>query len=364
MSGAYGGLEPAGNRPCIKPQQPNEPKQLKAKNQGEIKMGVYIYLKIAASVKPDEWNQVLHKSADFATMLGLPVKWYKITPTVRFSGWDVDEDDGVFFPEDLDESSADPAFADPMREQANWAVASPEIPEITSNALWGGKVYSGSAMTSYCAIGCYVEHLLGAKALLEGDFSYEQSLRAAQMATLAAGEKIEPPVVCRIQALGERIRAIHELPEMQQIQLLEHEYMGPPTALGDYIRQAFPRESIEAYLREELSGFHTNYGVDCWTREVFRLDFSPADFLACIPQQTDPDTCRLIAEHILQYVKCRPIPTASGDSFAYLGIWENPETGTLTMLNRVMDALNQYPPAAGDLSEMLQKALKRARANV
>lgn len=123
------------------------------------------------------------------------------------------------------------------------------------------------------AIGCMAEQMLGAQAMVCGDITYGQCVRAAKLASEVLEEEIQPPITCRLQDLYERFQCFDELTEMERLKLLFSVYLEKENdAYGTFLCEHFSLDTLNAYWQAECKDTKINtYGFDSLMKRYFML---------------------------------------------------------------------------------------------
>ena len=236
-------------------------------------MGVYISLNLSDSITQKEWNAVYEKSLIMAEKFGfyeyaekeisdVPVKC--LIPTKERElwegvGWRVigsfpeyQRGEEQFTPKFFGKKSYNGPKFDVLRfyEQD---YASMSIGKHTRSYIWNNKTQGAPYHMYLLAIGCMAEQMLGVQAIIRGDITYGQCVKAAKMATDVLGEEIVPPVSCRLEALYERINRLDDLDEYSKLNILKNIYIGVDyNKFGELQKKHFSEETIRKYWGEKL----------------------------------------------------------------------------------------------------------------
>lgn len=146
--------------------------------------------------------------------------------------------------------------------------------------IWGNKTQGEPYHMGLLAIGCMIEDALGEKALIEGDITFGQCVKAAEIAGKVLKRKIALPVTCSPEALFYRISKIEYIDELQKLNLFMEKYIGnKDLKLGEFIKTHFRINTISDYWKEKISIFKPGTrGFSSWMKDYFTMGFDLDDF--------------------------------------------------------------------------------------
>ncbi len=225
-------------------------------------MGIFISLKLSDTITQEEWQPVYENSLKMAQKFNFfdcgkkninGENIYCIFPTEEDEyGWRVL---GTF---------PDYKHAETQRMLKNIGITSRDTEPceiLRSNidetvncfGIWGNKTQGEPYHMGLLAIGCMAEQLLGIQAMVYGDITYGQCIKAAKMASDTLGEPIQPPISCRLNDLYKRIQNINGLTERQKLNLLLDVYLGDKNRqFDDFLQEHFSYEIILDYWKKRF----------------------------------------------------------------------------------------------------------------
>ncbi len=286
-------------------------------------MGIFINMKIADTVTQKEWDPVYEKSLLIAKKFGFFDFGRKnihgedilcIFPTVERefngeTGWrtigsfpEYKRAEDQFMPKYLSNGRLDTHPYDMLRtEFPNYVEQSVE--KHGYRFIWGNKTQGEPYHMGLLAIACMVEQLLGVQAMIGGDITYGQCVRAAKMASDTIGEEIHPPISCRLNDLHKRISKFDELNETEKLTLLMNVYLGEENdEYGEFLRQHYSYEAITAYWSERFSSTKINtYGFDSLMKRYFLLSPDLKRFCELSEfDKSDAEMCTRLIQKIMR----------------------------------------------------------------
>lgn len=286
-------------------------------------MGIFINMKIADTVTQKEWEPVYEKSLLMAQKFGFFDFGRKnihgedilcIFPTVEGEfngefGWrtigsfpEYKRAEDQFMPKYLSNDRLANHACDMLRTEFPDYVEQ-NVEKHGYRFIWGNKTQGEPYHMGLLAIACMVEQELGMQAMVGGDITYGQCVKAAKMASDTIGEEIQPPISCRLNDLHERISKFNELNETEKLTLLMNVYLGEENdEYGKFLRQHYSYETITAYWSERFSSTKINtYGFDSLMKRYFLLspDFKRFCELADFDKK-DTEQCTQFIRTIMQ----------------------------------------------------------------
>ena len=285
-------------------------------------MGIFIHMDIADTVTQEEWTKVYEKSLlmakkfgffDFGNKLIHGENVFCIFPTEEKdfngrTGWraigsfpEYKRAEDQFMPKHLPENRSGQAY-DMLRTEIPEKIVQ-TVEKHHSVCIWGNKTQGEPYHMGLLAIACMVEKELGKQVLIDGDITYGQCVRAAEMATDALGEEIRPPISCRLSDLYERISGFTELDEETKLDLLMSVYLEEENdRYGEYLRQHYSYETLTAYWKKCFSETKVNtYGFNKLMKRYFLLSSDLKRFCELADfDKTDPEMCTTLIQKIMK----------------------------------------------------------------
>ena len=285
-------------------------------------MGIFIHLKVSDTVTKNEWKQVYDKSLLMAQKFGFIDFGRKDIHGENLlcmfsaeerqigdrSGWrvigtlpDYKRAEDQFMPNDIGITESTLQPYDLLRSEFHHIKK--EDHEHHFHILWGNKTQGEPYHMGLLAIGCMAEHILGAQAMVGGDITYGQCVRAAKLASEVLEEEIQPPITCRLQDLYIRIQCFDELTEMEKLRLLLSVYLEKENdAYGAFLRTHFSPDTLNAYWQEEFKDIKINtYGFDSLMKRYFLLSSDIRRFCElAVFDKNDAEQCTAFIKKIMQ----------------------------------------------------------------
>lgn len=286
-------------------------------------MGIYIHLEIANTVTQEEWTPVYEKSLLMAKKLGFfdfdrkmmhgeNVSCIVPTEEKEFNGnigWRVigsfpeyKRAEDQFMPKLLPDNRSDKPPYDMLRTRFPDDIAQTEE-KYHWERFWGNKTQGEPYHMGLLAIACMVEQELGVQVMIGGDITYGQCVKAAEIATDALGEKIQPPITCRLHDLRERISKFTELDENQKLALLMDVYLEEENdSYGAFLRQHYSYETLTAYWKKCFSGTKVDtYGFNKLMKRYYLLSADLKRFCELADfDRSDPEMCTKLIRKIMR----------------------------------------------------------------
>lgn len=172
-----------------------------------------------------------------------------------------------------------------------------------THQIWGNKTQGEPHHMGLLAIGCMIENELGIQAVVDGDITYGQCVKAAEMASKMLGENINLPIRCRLNDLYDRVNKFNMLSNSEKINFLLHHYLGDKNAeVGTFISDHFSTFDIAKYWQERFR----NVRIDTWRfedimKEYFCLGGGLKEF--CEYADFDKTDTKLCETFIIQPLK-------------------------------------------------------------
>lgn len=162
--------------------------------------------------------------------------------------------------------------------------------------LWGGKTDGGPAHLSLLAIACLFADQFPQAVTIGGDITAKQCQMAVQLVEECLGIPIQLPVICRADALGERLR-MADLPEQKKIGAFLEIYLGAlDEQTGKVLSSIFPENALYQYFRDTFADTQNYYFSDV-LKQYLLLGY---DFPALLKMLvTDPEGPSLSPETAL-----------------------------------------------------------------
>lgn len=351
-------------------------------------MGIFINLKLSKTITQGEWKPVYEKSLLIAQKSGFfdvaareshSERIQCIVPTQekgieKDCGWTVcgsfptyKRAESQFTPKHLGLNARDSEPYDMLRCKFD---------EERYIHLWGNKTQGEPYHMGLLAIGCMAEQMLGVQALVDGDITYRQCLKAAETASEMLGKQIAPPVCCRLQNLFDRIQKFDDLTESEKLKLLLEYYRGDTdNELGEFLRNHYSVDALTAYWQEQFKDTEINtYGFTSLMKQYFLLSPDIGRFCRLADfEKDDAEQCELFIKKImlsslhiqekdcsdvLDYTKAdAPYGIASlMASFFFHGA-HNPAIDRYIPLDEIRCILNEYFGSVANVSEIIDACI-------
>ena len=275
-------------------------------------MGVFINTLISGAVTQKEWEPVYEESLFMAKELKLldiekvdvcGREMYCAVPTHEYTQktWDDKEHIGWrasgnlvtlrraephYTPRSFDDDSiececkCDDALIQLVPQYAGYMYNDPEAEKFyCCHSIWGAKTQGEPYHMLLLAIGCMIEARLGKHAIVDGDITRGQCVKAIEIANDVLGEKLELPVRCDAKRL---IKRVGDLPitDLEKLSVVIGAYLGTEgNAFGQLIRENFDDAIIKKYWKEKVGAYEPDmYGFTRAMNSYFLMGFGLSDF--------------------------------------------------------------------------------------
>ena len=254
-------------------------------------MGIFINLKIARSVTKEEWQDVYEESLKMAKAFPLAEKRTEIINGIKTIclvkteereedlGWDGEKIIGwnavgdydfmntaeeYYLPRNLVkdkkyiEKCEDVLFSIlPLYLDYDWEDKRFDF----TYHMWGAKTQGEPYHLYLLAIACMIEYRLGTKAIVYGDITKGQCIKAVEMANKVLDDPIDIPDRCDMERLLNRVKKL-PLTENEKISVFEGFYLGNKNAeFGDVFRSYFSKRTLNIYWKKRFAVFDVSqYG--------------------------------------------------------------------------------------------------------
>ena len=361
-------------------------------------MGIYISLNVSKRVTAEEWQSVYEKSLIIAKKTELFQMGYRIIHGERIGCiYPTEEETDINEKRDDTGWCAVGSFPGYGRAETQfmpkYIVTDPDgaadalealIPMLKSDYkpatrfLWGNKTQGEDYHMFMLAIGCMAEHELGAKAVVYGDITYGQCIKAAKIVSEILGYEIRPSVRCRAEDMCERVLKMNQLTDIEKIEFFIEFYLGrKDELLGECIKQKFPERTISDYWNSRLKGkVIGNYGFSDIMKEYFQLGFSLKAFCEMADfDKENQELCREFIEMILdtsmhiENKDCSDImdytdseqPYGIGSLFASIFFRgaKNPAINRYIPIEEITDVLSECFGNVLDVKSVIEEYLKK-----
>ncbi len=256
-------------------------------------MGIFIHLNVSKSVRRAEWRRVYEESLELVAAFPLYEKqkrmflgegMYCAVPTKEREwfgriGWHTIGDsetfqsaEDYFLPKDLFEEKEGGTTKQGSREDADQSRLAGNADILMSLApmytnmswederctgcfeLWGNKTQGENYHIYLLAIACMIEDRLDGKAVVFGDITRGQCVRAVELANRCLSKPIRVPCSCDAKRLYERVRRL-PLRREEILPFYFGVYQGKKdAAFGAFVREHFSAEETQVYWQERFAG--------------------------------------------------------------------------------------------------------------
>lgn len=169
--------------------------------------------------------------------------------------------------------------------------------------LWGNKTQGENYHIYLLAIACMIEDRLGEKAVVYGDITRGQCVRAVELANRYLEEPIRLPCRCDPGRLYERVRRL-PLGKQEVLPFFFGAYMGKKNAeFGKFVCEHFSKEELTEYWQRRFAGEHPDtLRYERVLHEYLTLGFGFEELcrLMCLTMQRGKGYERMFVERILQ----------------------------------------------------------------
>ena len=184
-----------------------------------------------------------------------------------------------------------------------WYTGDPEDKEMPRPNLvahiWDGKTQGRPGHMALLTIACLFADRFPHAVMIGGNISVNQCDVAARLVRQCLGIDIQPPVICRPDALAKQIRA-ENMPEHLQLTSFFDLYLGGLTEkVGTILKDVFGEDALYRYFRDKIAEYHKkgySYSRDIGAYLLLGLDF--ADLLRLMV--SDEQGCRVSLETMLE----------------------------------------------------------------
>lgn len=356
-------------------------------------MGIFINLKLSETIAQEEWASVYKRSLVIAKKFGFydcgsremhGERIACIFPTQERrigdeTGWCVvgslptyKRAEDQFMPKTLGSAARKSEPYDILRIKIPYE-ENERSPYIH---LWGNKTQGEPYHMGLLAIGCVAEQMLGIQALVDGDITYRQCLTAAEMASQILGEKIQPPVCCRMQDLQDRLQKFDTLSELEKLELFMDIYLGDDDdELGTFLYSSYASDTLTSYWQEQFKDKEIGgYGFIKQMKRYLLLSPDLAGFCKFADfDKTDAEQCKAFIRAIMKSslhlkekdcydpldLKHYPVPYGIGNLMAsfFLRSAVNPAIDRYIPLDEIRSVLTEQLGAAINVNSVIDSYL-------